>query len=99
MPNYKYYGLLTKAEDGLSMSFPDLKGCLACGVDMQETLSIAEDVLGGYLMMCEDFGEEIPPPSSAEAIKLPEEANLILVEVNTDNLKENVVGYFFKDNK
>ncbi|MFJ7510025.1 type II toxin-antitoxin system HicB family antitoxin [Peribacillus simplex] len=49
MPVYKYFGVFEKDVDGVSVSFPDLQGCLTCGDDMQEALAMAEDVLGGYL--------------------------------------------------
>lgn len=90
MPVYKYYGVFEKDVDGVSVSFPDLQGCLTCGDDMQEALVMAEDALGGYLLVSEEDNDTIPAPSKPEVIELPEGASLILVEVNTDNLREAV---------
>lgn len=87
MPMYKYYGLFEKDSDGISVSFPDLAGCLTCGDTMQEALEMAEDALGGYLLVSELEKDVIPPASPAKAIDVPEGASLILVEVNTDNLE------------
>ena len=87
---YKYYGVFEKESDGISVSFPDLKGCLTCGDDLLEAVKMAEDALGGYLLLSEEDNEEIPTPSSPAQIELPDGASLILVEVNTDNLREAV---------
>ncbi|MDM5313369.1 type II toxin-antitoxin system HicB family antitoxin [Peribacillus frigoritolerans] len=88
MPMYKYYGVFEKDVDGVSVSFPDLQGCLTCGDDMQEALAMAEDVLGGYLLLSEEDNEAIPAPSSPKEInKIPKGASLILIEVNTDDFK------------
>lgn len=89
MPMYKYYGLFSHDEDGVSVSFPDLKGCLTCGDDLKEAIEMAQDALGGYLLVSEmDDNDDIPAPSLAKDIQVPEGNSLIFVEVNTDDLRK-----------
>ena len=45
---YHYYAIFEKDEDGYSISFPDLPGCLTCAKDIEEALKMAKDVLEGY---------------------------------------------------
>ncbi|MGC3788717.1 type II toxin-antitoxin system HicB family antitoxin [Priestia aryabhattai] len=90
MPMYKYYGLFSHDEDGVSVSFPDLKGCLTCGNDLKEAIEMAQDALGGYLLVSKMDNDDIPAPSPVKTIQVPEGNSLILVEVNTDNLREAV---------
>lgn len=90
MPIYKYYGLFSHDEDGVSVSFPDLKGCLTYGDDLKESIEMAQDALGGYLLVSEMDNDDIPAPSPAKAIQVPEGNSLIFVEVNTDDLRKAV---------
>ncbi|MGE1115433.1 type II toxin-antitoxin system HicB family antitoxin [Priestia megaterium] len=87
MPFYSFYGVFEPNERGYSVSFPDLKGCLTCGDDMGEALVRAKYTLEGYLLEYEDLDKGIPVPSSLETIKanMPEDANVILVEINTED--------------
>ncbi|GMG75477.1 hypothetical protein ShirakiTB12_39450 [Priestia megaterium] len=87
MPMYKYYGVFSHDEGGVSVLFPDLKGCLTCGNDLKEAIEMSQDALGGYLLVSEKDNDDIPAPSSVKAIQVPEGASLIFVEVNTDNLR------------
>jgi hypothetical protein len=45
---------------------------------------MAQDVLGLMLPSFEADGDQIPAPSKAEAIDIPERASLVMIEVNTD---------------
>lgn len=87
MPFYSFYGVFEPDERGYSVSFPDLKGCLTCGDDMGEALVRAKYTLEGYLSEYEDLDKGIPVPSSLETVKanMPEDANVILVEINTED--------------
>ncbi|MCM3639717.1 type II toxin-antitoxin system HicB family antitoxin [Priestia aryabhattai] len=93
MPVYSFYAVFEPDEGGYSVSFPDLEGCLTCGDDMDESLEMAQDALGGYLLVCEDLGKEIPESSSVDEIKeygnLPNGAKLHLIQVNTDDMRES----------
>ena len=89
MPVYKYYGLFEPDEGSVNVSFPDLAGCLTFGDDLADAVKMAQDALGGYLLVCEDDNDPIPDSSPVKDIVVPEGASLILVEVDTDNWRES----------
>lgn len=87
MSFYSFYGVFEPNEEGYSVSFPDLKGCSACGDDMEEALVRAKATLEGYLSEYEDLDKGIPVSSTLETVKAntPKDANVILVEINTED--------------
>lgn len=73
MAKYVYPALFTPEEEGgYSVYFPDLEGCYTCGDDLKEALFMAEDVLAFVLYDYERDGMEIPRPSEAGEIEVPE---------------------------
>lgn len=58
-----YPAIFSYANDGISVRFPDLPGCLTCGQTDVEALFMAKDALRCYLMMLQDEGESIPEPT------------------------------------
>lgn len=81
MPDtYIYPAVFTYADDGISVEFPDLPGCLTCGDNDAEALRMAKDALSGYLLTSEEDGEPIPAPTSARDIPLAEDERVQLVE-------------------
>lgn len=58
-----YPAIFSYADDGISVRFPDLPGCLTCGQTDVEALFMAKDAMRCYLVMLEDEGEPIPEPT------------------------------------
>lgn len=70
---YAYPAVFRKSEDGgYEVSFPDIEGCLTCGDDLPESISMAEDALALMLYEIEEEGKEIPTPSKRHDIKTEE---------------------------
>lgn len=44
--SYEYVAIFNYAEDGISISFPDLPGCLSCADTTSDAIKNAEEVLG-----------------------------------------------------
>lgn len=78
---YIYPAIFKYNDDGISVSFPDLPGCLTCGSDEEEAFYMAEDVLGLYMSMLEDDNEELPEPSQLKNIELLENQKCVLIRV------------------
>lgn len=67
MRKYKFYAVFDYAEDGISISFPDLPGCISCGYSIEEAIQMAKEALQLYL---EDMSEkDIPQPSNKDFIE------------------------------
>jgi len=71
-------------EDGLVYaSVPDLSSCVTYGKDIREALFMVEDALNGCLASMEDHGLEIPVPTPAESVNVPEGSVSTLISVDT----------------
>ncbi len=74
-----YPAVFHKAEEGgFWVEFPDIPECLTQGDDMSQAYEMAVEALGLSLTTLGD-GEELPPSSSPEAIKV-EDGFLVVVE-------------------
>ena len=73
-------------EQGYTVTFPDLQGCITEGDSLEEAIYMAKDALAGYLSIMEEDGEEIPVASISKVIELPQDAFIVNIEVNTKNL-------------
>ncbi|MCL6590152.1 MAG: type II toxin-antitoxin system HicB family antitoxin [Firmicutes bacterium] len=78
---YIYPAILTYADDGVSIEFPDLPGCLPCANNTEEALKNAKEALELHLYGMEKDGDEIPKPTDIKEIKLEKNQVVILVEV------------------
>ena len=68
--SYRFIAVFHFADDGISISFPDLPGCLPCADTEEEALKNARESLGLHLWGLEQDGEPIPAPSSLKNVKL-----------------------------
>lgn len=78
---YVYPAIFDYAEDGISISFPDLKGCLSCADTDEEALLMAEEVLGLWMENLEAEKEDIPEPSELKDIVLEANQKTVLISV------------------
>lgn len=70
-PAFFYYD-----EDGISIEFPDLPGCLPCATTSAEAFHNAKEALGLHLFGMEQDHEPIPSPTPID--KLHPEANGVI---------------------
>ncbi|MEN2773867.1 type II toxin-antitoxin system HicB family antitoxin [Acetivibrio clariflavus] len=67
MSKCKFYAIFDYAEDGISISFPDLPGCISSGYSTEEAIEMAKEALQLYL---EDMNQkDIPQPSNKDSIE------------------------------
>ena len=57
--SYEFVAVFEYAEDGISISFPDLPGCLSCATTTEEAIKNSEEVLGLVLYDMEQEKEKI----------------------------------------
>lgn len=60
----KYAVVIEKAENNYSAYVPDLPGCVATGVTIEEVESEIREAIEFHLEGMREDGEPIPPPSS-----------------------------------
>ncbi|MFM1538909.1 type II toxin-antitoxin system HicB family antitoxin [Helcococcus bovis] len=78
---YVYPAIFDYADDGISIEFPDLPGCLSCADTDEEALYMAEDVLGLWMLNLEEDKEEIPKPSKLSNIMIKPNQKTVLISV------------------
>ncbi|MED3440290.1 type II toxin-antitoxin system HicB family antitoxin [Bacillus subtilis] len=67
--------------DGITVTFPDLKGCVTCGSDEKEAIKMAKEAMGLHLYGMEQDLEEFPEPSKISDIKIESNEMVCLIEV------------------
>jgi len=78
---YIFPAVFSIENDGISVEFPDLPGCLSCGDTDDEALYMAKDALELHLFGLEEEGEHIPEPSSISSLNLEKNQFVALIEV------------------
>lgn len=64
------YPAIIHEEDGYWIEFPDLEGCQTCGTSLEETMELAQEALGLYLVSLAEHDQPIPAPSSIGKISV-----------------------------
>ena len=77
---YLFPAIFSYDDDGISISFPDLPGCLSCAHSDEEALSMSREALALHLYGMEEDNDPIPDPSSPRDIVREENEVVVLVE-------------------
>ena len=78
---YIFPAILSFDEDGISVEFPDLPGCLTCGNSTEEAINRAKEALGLHLYSMEEDNEFIPDPTDIKDLYLDKGQIPILIDV------------------
>ncbi len=87
---YIFPAVLNYADDGISVSFPDLPGCLTCAHDTETALARAKEALGLYLYDSEQCNEAIPQPSDVLGLSLAPGDVPVLVDVFMPSIRDRI---------
>ena len=93
---YIYPAIFEYNGDGISISFPDLPGCISCASNDEEALYMAKDALGLFIASAEEDGDELPSPTSLNNIKLENNQKPALIEVNMPLFREAILNISVK---
>ena len=93
---YSFIAVLNYDDDGISIEFPDLPGCLPCAHTTEEALHNAREALGLHLYGMERDGEEIPEPTALEKIPVGKNQTTTLVEVFMPAVRARAQSAFVK---
>ena len=77
-------------DDGISIDFPDLPGCLPCADTEEEAFRNAKEALGLHLYGMEMDGDEIPAPSSVRDLRPDEGGVVAMVEVYMPPVRDRI---------
>ena len=72
----KVYPAIIHEEEGYWVEFPDLSGCFTNGSTLEETMEMARETLGLYLVSLTENNQPIPAPSSIADISVDNVSSL-----------------------
>jgi len=78
----RYPAIFALAGDGISISFPDLPGCISAAQDIAQARQRAAEALALYLECSRQGGDPIPQPSPVAAIEASPGQIVYLVQAN-----------------
>ncbi len=78
---YIFPAVFDYADDGISIEFPDLPGCLPCADNVDEAVKNAKEALMLHLYGMEEDNEEIPEPTPINKIHLEPDQAIVLTDV------------------
>ncbi|HUW65221.1 MAG TPA: type II toxin-antitoxin system HicB family antitoxin [Spirochaetia bacterium] len=78
---YVYPAIFDYADDGISIEFPDLPGCLTCGDTDEEAFAMAKEAMALHLWGMEEDGDQIPEPTPTFKIQADPNQAVVLIEV------------------
>ncbi len=87
---YRFIAVVSFDDDGISINFPDLKGCFTCANTEDEIYKMAKEVLGLHLWGMEQDNEPIPNPSTLKDIRLAKNETTILVEIFMPSIRDKI---------
>jgi predicted RNase H-like HicB family nuclease len=77
---YIYPAIFSFAEDGISVEFPDLPGCLTCGDNEEEALKNAKEAMELHLYGMERDNDDIPDATSIQRLHLEQGQIVVMIQ-------------------
>lgn len=84
-PAYFYYD-----DDGISIEFPDLPGCLPCAQTSEEAFHNAAEALGLHLFGMEQDQDTIPSPTPVRELHPEDGAVITMIEVFMPSVRDRI---------
>lgn len=96
-PNYyQYISIFAYYEDGISITFPDLPGCVSHGDNERDAMKKAKEVLMLHLYGMEVDNDEIPAATTLKDVKCEGKEIIALIEVFMPPFRERQNKHFVK---
>lgn len=79
---YRYPAIFNYAEDGITVTFPDLFGCISCAKDEEKAFFMAKDALSGHMKVIEEYENNIPVPTELNKVRCNKNQKVIIIQVD-----------------
>lgn len=93
---YIFPAVFEICDNGVSILFPDLEGCLPCAETVESAIKNAKEALTLHLYGMEEDNEEIPEPTPFSKIQLHENQTIVLIDVYMPPFREKQHKKFVK---
>jgi len=90
-PAFFYYD-----DDGISIEFPDLPGCLPCAHTTEEAFKNAKEALGLHLYGMEKDNDKIPEPTSVNKLRPGKNGVVTMVDVFMPAVRDRINNAYVK---
>lgn len=82
---YIYTAVFTPIEDGSGFyaKVPDLPGCITTGHDLADAIDQITDAMSAWLVVAEDEGLPIAPPTNQHELSINSESSFALIKADT----------------
>ena len=87
---YAFPALFYFDEDGISIEFPDLPGCLPCAHSQEEAFHNAKEALGLHLYGMEQDGDTIPEPTPVSELTPDAGGVIVMVEIFMPSIRDRM---------
>jgi predicted RNase H-like HicB family nuclease len=93
---YVFPALFFYAQEGITITFPDLPGCISEAGTDEEALRNAHDALGSRLYADEEDNTPIPEPSRLIDVATQPSERAVLVEVDMLSVRQEIKPIYVK---
>ena len=93
-----YPAIFSYADDGITITFPDLPGCISSAHSDDEALYMARDALGCWITANEELGNEIPAPSALKDVICSKDQATFIIDAWLPLFREERVSGSVKKN-
>lgn len=87
---YIFPAIFDYADDGITIDFPDLPGCMPCAFSTEEALHNAREAMGLHLYNMEEDGDNIPTPTDILKIKHSPNQAVVLIDVFMPRVRDSI---------
>ncbi|MGD8399466.1 MAG: type II toxin-antitoxin system HicB family antitoxin [Bacillota bacterium] len=87
---YIYPAIFTIDDDGITIDFPDLQGCLPCALNMEQAVKNAKEAMALHLCGMKEDNDEILEPSALESLQLEPNQRIFVVEAWMPSFRDKI---------
>ena len=93
---YAFPAIFNYADDGITITFPDLPGCISEADSDEEAIKNAEDALASRIYADEDDKTPIPIPSNLIQLNVEPNQRVMLVSVDMSIVRNQIKPKYIK---
>jgi len=82
-----YPAIFHKENDGYWVEFPDLEGCQTCGSSLQETVQMAQEVLGLYIATQDEKSFAYSLPTDIKNFATDKDSFVVMISTDVDSYR------------
>lgn len=94
--HYVYPAVFDYSDDGITITFPDLPGCISEADTDFDAMRMAQDALGSRLYADLQDGTSIPEPTKLMGVELGSDQRAVLIDVDMEQIRRRIKPVYVK---